>query len=695
LGIALPAFLTVLATVAVVFLALTRMSGEVDDIDAGTLRRTVAGAYHTLARRVVEAHLHVADSPGDLAALGVSARGVDARAAAATAEPGALVDTVFVLAADGATLGGVHAGAPVAAAAADWFQGGLDVVLGRVRGDPGGAPKSGLFSTPDGIVVAAVAPLPGSDRLLVTGRNLTADSVEALGRDFSVDGLTLSGDPGGGVDIDLLSPDGNRIASLVADPRRPGQIAYERVRTPMLVVLGLLLLVMVFLVATIWKSLSAMHRGEELARREAGLDGLSGLPNRASFHQSVEAAVASAGGRPVTIVFLDLDGFKDVNDTYGHETGDRLIRAVAAGFSALVGERGFLARLGGDEFAVVATGEASFEVAVEIGAEMIEFLSEPFDLDGRIVQVGTSVGVAGTAGERITASELVRRADVAMYQAKGRGKNRIEIYEHDMDAERAERAALAVALRKAFSNEELQLHYQPVIDARSGRIVSVEALLRWIRPVEGPVSPARFIPIAEEIGLIEDLGAWVLRRACRDAAAFGDLRVAVNVSAAQFKNPGFHTVVAGVLAEEGFPAARLELDITESYLVAYPDRARRMIDALREIGVRIALDDFGTGFSSIGYLRRFAFDKVKIDRSVIIDVVRDPASQKLVEATVALADALGVGVTAEGIEREDEAVILKSAGCHELQGYHFGSPTTAAEITRRMAASRQALRRTA
>ncbi len=555
----------------------------------------------------------------------------------------------FLLEADGRTVFGYQHGKPITVGADAWFQGGFAKLIGQTELlDPKAAAPTGFFLTPDGVVVAAVgAVLPsdanvprpkGPPRLLLVGRTLDPPAINAIGQAFALGGLSLLG-ASGKVGFDLVAPNGTRVATLSADPRRPGDEAYARARTPMLVVLGLLMLVMIFLVATIWKTLSAMHRGEELARREAGLDGLSGLPNRASFHTAVETAVE--GRQTVTVLFVDLDGFKDVNDTYGHETGDRLIRAVGAGFSSLVGSAGYLARLGGDEFAVVATGPDSAAFAQRIGAAMIELLAVPFDFDGRVVQVGTSVGIASSIGETLTASELVRRADVAMYQAKSRGKNRVETYDREMDAERTERAKIAVALRNAYFNEELQVHYQPVIDARSGRIVSVEALLRWIRPVDGPVPPSIFIPIAEEIGLIEDLGAWVLRRACRDAAAFQDLKVAVNISAAQFSNPGFDQVVARVLAEERFPGERLELDITESYLVAYPERARRMIDALRALGVRIALDDFGTGFSSIGYLRRFAFDKVKIDRSIVIDVVKDPASQRLVQATVALADALG------------------------------------------------------
>lgn len=704
LGIALPAFLTVMATVAVVFLALSRMTNEVNQIDRDVVRRSLSAAVAELSRQTAATQKDYANWNAAVTALyGAPDPAFVKENIVASTAAGDVFDTAFLLEADGRTVFGYSDGKPVEQPAAGFFKGGFQRLVGRTELiDPAAPVPTGIFMTPKGIVLAAVgAVLPsdgstvrpkGPPRLLLVGRTLDDGEIRRIETGYAIGGLALTMDQTG-AGFDLTAPDGGRIATLSATPRHPGDEAYDRARTPMMVVLGLLMLVMIFLVATIWKTLSAMHRGEELARREAGLDGLSGLPNRASFHTAVEQAVGGEGHRTVTVLFADLDGFKDVNDTYGHETGDRLIRAVAAGFASLVGPGGYLARLGGDEFAVVSTGPDSPAVAGRLGAALIDLLSEPFDFDGRVVQVGTSVGIANTVSERLTASELVRRADVAMYQAKSRGKNRVETYDPDMDGERTERAKLAVALRNAFLNEELQVHYQPVIDARTGRIVSVEALLRWIRAVDGPVSPAVFIPIAEEIGLIEDLGSWVLRRACRDAAAFEDLRVAVNISAAQFSNPGFDQVVARVLAEEGFPASRLELDITESYLVAYPERARRMIDALRALGVRIALDDFGTGFSSIGYLRRFAFDKVKIDRSVVLDVLKDPASQKLVQATVALADALGVGVTAEGIEQEDEAVILKEAGCQELQGYHFGSPTTAAEIARRMTSSRQALMR--
>jgi EAL domain-containing protein (putative c-di-GMP-specific phosphodiesterase class I) len=317
-----------------------------------------------------------------------------------------------------------------------------------------------------------------------------------------------------------------------------------------------------------------------------------------------------------------------------------------------------------------------------LALRIIEMVSAPYDLDGTQVVIGTSVGIAVVARSDVTAEEALRRADVAMYQAKQLGRNRICVFDDSLDALRIKRMAIAADLRRALAHDELTLAYQPIFDAHGGHVSGVEALLRWPRTDDRkPIPPAEFIPIAEETGLIDELGQWTLRRACEDARAWPGVKVAVNVSPAQFQSPNFAAAVAAILAAVGLPPARLEIEVAETYFIAHPEQARKAIDAIRALGVLVALDDFGTGYSSIGYLRSFAFDKLKLDRSLIVGIDRDSRVQQLTQATIGLASALNLSVTAEGVETEEEASMLRLVGCDELQGFFFGRPAPAAEIT--------------
>jgi diguanylate cyclase (GGDEF)-like protein len=684
-----------LATVAVVFMALNRMASEVNDIDRQHLARSVTALIASGLGEIssvtaddaawTEAYNQLYGRPSQSFLTDVLIEGT---------LPGRPFDSIMVVSGTGRVFWAFSNGIALAPGQSIVDPADVRALLRQSETEPNEAvtalanaadgPKlTGLrVITPnDGLLPADVEP-----RYLVVARHLDDERLATLGRPFGIFDLRWHDRPQlGMVAVELTSAAGNPAGMLTCAPRNPGGEAYDRAFWLMTAVLTMLFVVVGFLVLTIWKILSAMYAGEETARHDAYHDALSGLANRLRFNAALSELSHRDEQPVVTVLFADLDGFKEVNDTYGHEVGDRLIRAVAAGFACLVDGRGLLARLGGDEFAVVLEGYASMTLAAELGGRMIEFLSEPFEFDGQTVKVGASIGIASSDDEAISNVELVRRADVAMYAAKSRGKNRAEIYFPDMDADRAEKAELAVALRAAIDNDELQVHYQPVIRAGDGRVGMVEALVRWIRPGIGPISPAVFLPVAEEAGFTELLGTWVLRRVFREARTFPEsCKVAVNVFPSQFGNPLFDETLKAILDQEGFPAERLELDITERFLISYPERTQRMIESLHRLGIGVALDDFGTGFSSISYLRRFGFDKVKIDRSVIIDVVSDPASQKLVASTVALADALGVEVTAEGIEREEEAEMLKAAGCHELQGYRFGAPTTAAELVRRL-----------
>ncbi|WP_370676498.1 putative bifunctional diguanylate cyclase/phosphodiesterase [Pleomorphomonas sp. PLEO] len=692
-GVVVPTALTALAAAAVVYLAMARMAAEVNDIDRHGIARVV-----DVLKDEALARMGLTASEFTIWNAAVLNKG---DATFATGDPrlptesGHSFDTLLIIDADGTPIQAFHEGKVAGPDNIGISRADVVALIAAERLRPHQA-ASGFVQSRLGPLVAGLHRIEAGDaaqsgllRYVMVGRPMTETQFTAMAEALGVRHLTFGPVPVGTDAVSLISAAGNVVGSIGWESRVSGTEAMERARLPVLAVLGLLFLVMGVLVVTIWKMMSGLRHDETAARHAASHDPLSGLPNRASFHQRLAAAYAGPS-HPIAVLFADLDGFKDVNDTYGHDVGDRLIRATAAGFRALVGSNGTLARLGGDEFAVVVEGSEAAERAGALGESFVDFLDEAFDFEGRTVKVGCSIGVAADAAGELTPGELVRRADVAMYVAKAGGKNRVDLYDASMDADRQAKATLAAELREAVVNDGLQVHYQPVISAKTGSISGVEALVRWIRP-SGPVSPVVFLAIAEEAGMSDLIGTYVLRRVARDAKAFGGLKMVVNVFATQFRDPGFPDALGAILKAAGMPPDRLEIDITESFLASEPERARRSVEALHELGVSVALDDFGTGFSSVAYLRRFAFDKVKIDRSVVIDVIRDPASQSLVQAAVALAETLGAEVTAEGIEMAEEAEALKRAGCHELQGYYFGAPTVRSEILRRIDRERRAI----
>jgi diguanylate cyclase (GGDEF)-like protein len=422
---------------------------------------------------------------------------------------------------------------------------------------------------------------------------------------------------------------------------------------------------------------------ETNAREEAHRDRLSGLLNRDGLRVSVDALVAAAKQTQdnVLLLYLDLDGFKEVNDSYGHGTGDQLIRAVAAGLKVLIPDGAVLARIGGDEFAIAFTSRDGDASALQLSEHILDFLAEPLEIGRRVVVIGASIGIAVSAGGGVDREELVRRADLAMYKAKEAGRARMTLYDPAMDADREERNALELDLRMAIEGGQLTLAYQPLVDAVTSDMVGVEALVRWNRPGHGPVSPEVFIPVAETSGLIEALGLFVLRKACETAKEWPELRVAVNVSPGQFRNPAFTDYVRHVLRHTEIEAKRVTLEVTEGYMIQNPKRTRQAIEQLKTLGVRIALDDFGSGFSSIGYLRQFGFDRIKIDRSLVKDIEESDSQREMLKATVALARSLDIPVTAEGIETPEQASAVRQFGCDTLQGFFFGRPMPGEDIT--------------
>ncbi|GAC1044326.1 putative bifunctional diguanylate cyclase/phosphodiesterase [Rhizobium sp. No.120] len=614
---------------------------------------------------------------------------------------GALFDTAVIVDDNNKPIVAYHDGQPLT--------GNVEEVLGsavwalvdqarttRVTGVPEAA---GYIMTRDGIAAAGAAtirersgriPVPeGHRRYLILVRYLDAGRIKMLSNTYVISGLTLvPPDTVVRYAVSIVDPLGKSLGRLVWNSRQPGDMSYQQVRPLVLGALGLVGLF--FIVLLMLGSMAGRRlRAEEVLARQVSLrDRLSGLLNREGLRLDVDRLVerARSDGTNVLLLYLDLDGFKEINDAYGHGTGDQLIRAVAAGLKVLVPPQAALARLGGDEFAIAfPTKELNDAPALHLAEQILDFLAEPLEIGRRVVVVGASIGIASSPEGRIDREELVRRADLAMYKAKEAGRARMTCYETAMDAHREERNALELDLRRAIEMEELTLAYQPLVDASSCEMIGVEALVRWNRPGHGPISPEAFIPIAETSGLIEALGLLVLRKACEAARHWPDLRVAVNVSPGQFRNPAFADYVRSVLNSTEIEAERVTLEITEGYIIQNPERTRQSIERLKRLGVKVALDDFGSGFSSIGYLRQFGFDRIKIDRSLTMNVLEDNRAREMVKATVALARSLDIPVTAEGIETEEQGRALEGFGCDELQGYFYGKPMPEAEISKRLA----------
>jgi diguanylate cyclase (GGDEF)-like protein len=435
--------------------------------------------------------------------------------------------------------------------------------------------------------------------------------------------------------------------------------------------------------------ITEQRRSEAKIAHMAHHDALTGLPNRALLHERLLQALARRGVTATHV--LDLDRFKLVNDTLGHPVGDKLLQIVADRLRSLVRETDTIARLGGDEFAIVQAGLAQVADATSLAQRVIASLSEPLDVDGHHVVIGTSVGIAVGPCDGDSPGELLRNADLALYRAKSDGRGTYRFFEAEMDAQMQARRILEQDLRKALAGGEFELHYQPVVDLGSHRISGCEALVRWHHPERGMVSPGTFIPLAEEIGVIVPLGEWVIRQACATAARWpGNLKIAVNLSPAQFRSSGLLQVIVGALASSGLPADRLELEITETILLHESEATLDTLYRLRELGVRIAMDDFGTGYSSLTYLQRFPFDKIKIDRSFVGNIVENTSSLNIVRAVAALARGLGVAATAEGVETEAQLDAIKTEGCTEMQGYLFSKPLPVDELERLILSDQQA-----
>ena len=481
----------------------------------------------------------------------------------------------------------------------------------------------------------------------------------------------------------VVDVDGRPLGQFVWTPPQPGRALLASVALPIGVALCLFCGIALLTAFRARRMADALSTSEKHATAASRTDSLTGLINRHGFNQLTEAISVGkeAEGNLPGIIYLDVNGFKAVNDSIGHHGGDDLVKALAERFSSILPPDSALARVGGDEFAVLLTGRNVKDMVSGVAAALAHSLDRPFSISGFEFHVSAAVGYAFSERQGVSADELLRRADLAMYQAKAGAERDPVAYHPAMETGALEKKQVETALRRALEAGELEVFYQPIVRASDLTIVAVEALARWPSAEMGMVPPTIFIPIAEETGLIHDVGRYVLERVCVDRALWPNVTTSINVSPVQLRDPNFADDALSILQRFGLRPEMFELELTEGILVSNPTIAKRRLGRLKEIGFQLSLDDFGTGFSSIGYLRQFPFDKLKVDRSFVREIGLNPTANALVQALVSLGDAMELDVVAEGIENEEQLSLLRLVQCEFIQGYYVSKAIPASEIT--------------
>ncbi|MGD9816900.1 MAG: putative bifunctional diguanylate cyclase/phosphodiesterase [Hyphomonadaceae bacterium] len=543
-------------------------------------------------------------------------------------------------------------------------------------------------------VVAALSIVPNLDASLLRGEPHLMLSVVKIddafmaevGRSLLMPDLAFSRSAsadGGRLSEQFLSDDGAPLGFISWTPRRPGQSLLIFILP--LVALGVIgagVLTGV-MISRLKKASVELADREELSRHQALHDALSGLPNRHHFverlQEALDALVQTRNNGSVVVAYIDVDRFKDVNDTMGHAAGDTLIMSVAARLQDTLGPGDFLSRFGGDEFAVLRRSTAE-NAAEDLAARLRAAFEESFDLYGQHVRMTASIGLAMAPEHGVSHQELMRHADIALYQGKNQGRDRAMVFCAEMAAEVEQRREVELELHAALDGRELQLYYQPLIACGDGRVTGVEALLRWKHPTKGDISPAMFVPIAEEAGLMPALGAYVLERAFQEAKRWPGLDVAINLSPVQFRHVDLVDLLQSLLAQHQIDPSRIVLEVTEGVLMESTDRNRMILDQVRDLGFKVALDDFGTGYSSLRYLSDFRFDKIKIDRAFVTGIHERKRAMTIIQSVVTLGRGLGMEIVAEGVETEAEASVMRLVGVTELQGFFFSQAVPADQV---------------
>jgi diguanylate cyclase (GGDEF)-like protein len=533
-------------------------------------------------------------------------------------------------------------------------------------------------------------PSATSSPFVLTVRTIDQNVLTGIGERLQLANLRMIGrdaDPAGDNVYFFVDGRNDAIARFAWQPQRPGAAILESVIPFIGIALAGFALLAGLVLRYMRSTAAVIAAGENRLRYLALHDPLCGLPNRNFFSERLESVIADVkgGASPAAVFYIDLDHFKDVNDTLGHPIGDELIRNVTLRLAHIMRGDDLVARLGGDEFAVITAASSDHAALQEIAGRMIATLCAPYSIGGHTIVIGASIGIAVIDQRTGGSADIMRYADMALYRAKNEGRNRACIYDAVMDADLSQRKLVEQDLRETIERDGLKVFYQPIFNAGGDKVVGVEALARWPHPTRGFISPGEFIPIAEHSGLIIELGANVLRRACLDGLAWPGITVSVNVSPLQFRRLDFVSMVERILTETGFDPTRLELELTETTLLGNVESAEAAMLKLKAMGVRFALDDFGTGYSSLLYLRRFPFDKLKIDRSFVLSIEKAADAAAIVHAVVSLGRGLGMKVTAEGVETAEQHLFLRAAGVHYMQGFRFGKPSEPAEIAARIA----------
>jgi diguanylate cyclase (GGDEF)-like protein len=596
-------------------------------------------------------------------------------------------NAAFVVAPDGTTIA-AYANRKAANLTAEQYLGPqLQKILRELTNVQAGfSTRSTLAATPFGFAVVSAGPiLPSTDEvqppsrranILIYGQTLSIGKLQEISSQYAIDNLVVL--PAAAANIPnahvLNDAWGTPAFSAVWRNRTPGDAAKRVYKWTAATLIAFLLAAMLPVSIVHFLALRRLDQKEQQAHRDARLDAMSSLPNRISLLEELGAKLRSSSPGELALLFIDLDGFKAVNDAYDHATGDKLIAAFAAGLRVIADKGEVLARLGGDEFAILVTSPSAATRARQLAEAVLKFVHEPFDINGRTAAIGASIGVAELGSDMVTPAEIMRRADIAMYEAKENGRNQWRQFDPELDRKRSDDFQIAREMREFIARGEFGIAYQPIISASDRKIVGVEALARWPARSTRRLEPGQFIPVAEEHGLIKDLGALVFDMACRDISAWPNMRLSINVSAAQLTTTNLVQDLKQIAEKHDISPRRIEVEFTEAVLKLNARRTKKAIKELHDQGFTVALDDFGTGHASVYYLQDFAFDRIKLDRSMTRNVAFSPETQKVVQGTILIAQGLSADIVAEGIETEEDAKIMHLAGCHQMQGYHFGKP---------------------
>lgn len=696
--VALPSFIVYVGVCVLVLLTLSLMTSEINRIDGDRGRNAMTAALNSFVTSLgesvadeaawTEAYLntYVSFNPAWLdGTWGNTARTSDT------------YDTAIVTDVKGAILFGESRGGPLSGSVADHFSGtaALLETLHRTVEQTGTDAKAAAYaSNATGVVGLGAAIIhattgrvttPSEDRrILWFTRQIDPSMLQQIAYRFQLPVPRLMQDIMPMEDgFVLADAAGTAIGTVTWEPLRPGDTAFRHAAS----VASLVLLVIGCLVfAVLYSFRRSVERRAEADERDwinARYDEETDLINRFGLEESFRLLLPKRTSETnIAVAYVGLEEFREAVAVYGEETGAMLLDEVLEAFERVIDGQATLARTAIDEFAISRNGDEAGIVVRHIARKLIEAVSEPMAVEDWRIKVGVSIGFAEAKVDRSSVVQPIRMAEAAMRRAHETGGNHVVEHDESIEAERQQRIEQQADIRRGLEAHEFDLDYQPIFDFGTQRMIGVEALIRWRRRAGGPKSPAEFIPIAESSGLIEDLGLFALRRACGDLARFPGLKLSVNVSTVQFRNPMLSNQIDQVLAATQFPPERLQLEITESFLLTRPERAIAALDELRARGILIALDDFGTGFSSIGYLRQFRFDRVKLDRSLVDMLDKEPVKAALVESTMVVAYAMGLSVTAEGVERREEAAALARLGCREFQGFLFSRPLTLEALTR-------------